>query len=373
VKSLFVHNPSDLHSEVPGGVQICSREFLEIIQAASSATELVAVTVSRNPAWRIRRRLGLGSYLLYRPQECEPTLSQALEAVQPTHVFLNKVELMRLAPLVKRLRPQAVVVLMSHGNQSGDDLYEVTGPAGNRNSGLRRIKAVWQLGQDIVTESYHRNRWVDAVCVMSPEEEVLERWLGARRIIVLPQIIRPSPLKWEPVASRIGYVGTLDHTPNKVALEKICEEISRQRVQGLEIRLVGKPAAQGEAFTARFSFVKYLGGLDDESLRKEASGWSLFLNPIFWLSRGASMKLGQALAWGLPVLSTRSGARGYQLEGGQLPVTNDDPVEFVRELGWIVHTPGEPERIRAQVNMVAASSPTTNSLGQLLASRLKSI
>jgi len=371
MKSLFVHNPCDLHAEATGGVQLCSREFLEIVQAASSATKLATVAVSRNLIFRVRRRFGLGSYLLFHPRECEPALSQAMNEFQPTHVFLNKAELMRLAPMIKRLRPQAVIVVMSHGNQSGDDLYEISGPAGRKTRGLPHAQAVWQLGLDLRAEAYYRHRWIDAVCVMSSEEQVLERWLGTKRTIVLPRVIHPDPLKWTPVAGRIGYVGTLDHTPNKVALEKICEEFKRQRIQGLEIRLVGRPVMPGEALASQYPFVKYLGPLDAGSLKKEASGWSLFLNPIFWLSRGASMKLGQALAWGLPVLSTRSGTRGYQLDGGQLPVTEDDPVEFVGTVARILQTPGELERIQAQAARVVSCSPTAQSLGQLLAAQLK--
>jgi glycosyltransferase involved in cell wall biosynthesis len=372
VKSLFVYNPCDLDSQVPGGVQICSREFLEIVQAASSATKVVAVAVTRNPTWRIRRRLALGSYLLYHPQECKATLTQAVEEFQPTYIFLNKAELIGLAPMVKRLLPHAVVVVMSHGNQSGDDLYEISGPKGRKRNGFRHAQAVWQLGLDLAAEAYYRHRWVDAVCVMSSEEQVLERWLGARKVVVLSRVIRAAPLKWVPVPGRIGYVGTLDHTPNRVALEQICEEMKRQGAQGLEFRLVGRPVAQGEALAAQYPFVKYLGPLDDETLEKEASAWSLFLNPIFWLSRGASMKLGQALAWGLPVLSTRSGTRGYQLNGGKLPTTRDDPVEFVKAVVLILQTTGEVERIQTQVVRMVASLPTVQSLGQHLSAQLKS-
>ena len=165
-------------------------------------------------------------------------------------------------------------------------------------------------------------------------------------------------------------MGTLDHTPNRVALEKVCAEIERQSVQGLELRLVGRPAVAGEAFAARYPFVRYLGVLDDRTLRCEAAGWSLFLNPIFWLSRGASMKLGQALAWGLPVLSTRSGARGYEWKAGRLPLAADDPVEFVGALGRILQTSGETKRIQAEVSVVALSSATTDSLGRRLAEQL---
>lgn len=121
------------------------------------------------------------------------SIAQALGETQPTHVFLNRAELIRLAPVVKRVRPQAKVVVMSHGNQSGDDLYEICGPSGRKHFGLGRFKAMWQLGLDLATESSFRHRWIDAVCVMSSEEEILERWLGARKTVVLPRVIKLAP------------------------------------------------------------------------------------------------------------------------------------------------------------------------------------
>jgi glycosyltransferase involved in cell wall biosynthesis len=359
MKSLFVYLEHDLEAEVPGGIQLCSRQFLEIVEAASSSTSRIAVSISRNWVWRVRRRLRLGSYLLYDPRRCAAGLADALRESQPTHVFLNKAELLRLTPVVKRLRPQATVVLMSHGNQSGDDLYEISGSRGRRNCGLGRLSGIWQLGLDLATESFFRHRSIDAVCVMSPEEEALE-----------PRFIRPEFLEWKPIPGRVGYVGTLDHTPNQVAVEEVCEEISRRGPAGLELRLVGRPERVGHQLSARYPFIHYMGGLNDGALKSEASTWSLFLTPVFWLARGASMKLGRALAWGLPVLSTRAGARGYDLSPGALPLVADDPSEFVATIGQILRQPGEPSRLREEGRRVALGSGDVQALAKQLKAKL---
>lgn len=362
MRSLFIHDPADLDAAIPGGVQLCSREFLEIVRAASAETALLPVTVTRSPLWRLRRRLALGSYLLYHPEEIRGPLASAIQSLRPTHIFLNRTELARLAALAAELAPEARVVVMSHGNQSGDDLYEVAGPGGRRNHGLAGLTATWRLGCDLVTESRLRHGPVHAVCVMSEEEAVLERWLGARRTIVLPRIIHPRPLDWQPVPGRVGFVGTLDHTPNRVALQSLCAHLATRSSSGIELRLVGGPESFGRELSQSYPFVRYLGRLDNDALHQEVTTWSLFLNPIFWLSRGASMKLRQSLAWGIPALSTKAGARGYRLAPGQVFITEDSADEFTAKLLTLIKAPERLEAVRKQLMEATETWPNANVL-----------
>jgi hypothetical protein len=255
---------------------------------------------------------------------------------------------------------------MSHGNQSGDDLYELAGTNGRRNQGLARLAALWQLGQDLGTESWFRHRFIDMVCVMSKEEEVLERWLGAEKTIVLPRSIQPNPLAWQPISRRVGFVGTLDHTPNRVALEQICNEVVRQQPENLELRLVGHPELVGQELERRFPFVRYLGVLEESALESEVSTWCLFLNPIFWLSRGASMKLAKAIAWGIPFLSTRSGTRGYELPQSEMLITLDDPHEFVSRMLVLLDMTNNIHDIKQHIDLIQSQLPTIDSLAKKL-------
>lgn len=366
MKALFVHDATDLDAPVPGGVQLCSREFLAIVRTAAAAVQPLAISNSRAPVLRLRRRLKWGSYLGYDAGALRATLADAVRELGPTHVFLNRAELIRLAPLVKQLSPATQVIVLSHGNQSGDDLYEIAGPAGRHSDGTGWFGATWKLGQDLVTEARHRHRWIDAVAVMSAEEAVLERWLGARRTVVLPRLISAHPLPWQPVPARCGYVGTLDHTPNRIALERVCAELDTAGTGSLELRVVGSPALQGEAIARRFPFVKYLGRLGDDALRAEASTWNVFLNPILWLSRGASMKLGVALGWGLPVLTTRTGARGYEWSDGNIPTCSDDASVFASELKGLLHDRAALAAAKSASERAAASAPSLQELAERL-------
>ncbi len=364
--ALFIYDTDDLDSSVSGGVQICSREFLAIVRAASASTTVLDVQRSRSPWLRLRRKLRLGSYLGYEPENYAASIRAVLGSAAISHVFLNQTALVRFAPFIKSWAPKTQIVLMSHGNQSGDDLYEAASPYGRRSRGIFRFAYVWQLGLDLVSESRHRRECVDAVCVMSDEEAVLEKWLGASRVLVLPRTLNPDVLNWEPVPGRIGYVGTLDHTPNRIAFEGVCREIAKRNIPGCEIRLVGRPPQVGTELSARYPFVRYLGPLDDSALRAEASTWNVFMNPIFWLSRGASMKLGVALGWGLPVVSTLSGARGYELGDSGLPTVADDPTRFAAEIERLMGDAAAMAQARASTLRALAATPSTAQLSERL-------
>lgn len=371
MRSFFVHDPADLDAVIPGGVQLCTREFIEVVRAASDECRLLSVGVSRSVVWRLRRRLGLGAYLLYAPEEARAALSDALTNFKPSHVFLNRAELMRLAPLISSLAPAAKVIVMSHGNQSGDDLYEIAGPGGRRNRGLARLTASWRLGMDLASESRFRHRHLHAVCVMSEEEAVLERWLGAARTVVLPRVVRANALDWRPIAGRVGFVGTLDHTPNRVALVRLCDQLAE--LDGgatIKLRLAGGPESAGRWFAERYPFVEYIGRPDDNALRAEVSSWTLFLNPIFWLSRGASMKLGQSLSWGIPALTTRSGARGYRLRPEHVFATEDSPRAFASTLLDLVSQPARPAALREHLLRSGGDWPDVATLAAELKSAL---
>jgi hypothetical protein len=332
VNALFIYDAEDLDTPLQGGVQICSREYLAVVKAAADSCALLAVKRSRRMELRIRRKMGLGSYLGYEPELFLSEIAETIGTNAISHVFLNQTSLAKFAPLIKGVNPKVKVVVMSHGNQSGDDLYEIASPKGMRSKGFKRLRAILQLGQDVVAESLLRHDSIDLICVMSREEAVLESWLGTANTLVLPRTITSEAVTWEPIVGRVGYVGTLDHTPNKVALEDVFEEIARRRSAPPEIRLVGRPTASGVELASQYPFVRYLGALSDADLRAEARTWSLFLNPILWLSRGASMKLGVAIGWGLPILTTDFGARGYEWGDAMIPFTRNNAGAFVNTM-----------------------------------------
>jgi hypothetical protein len=345
VKALFVYWTRDVDGEPAGGVQLCSREFLRIVESAFDGIAKQPVEYSTRLDHRIRRRLKLGSYIGFDAAAYTARLRRFVTECGVTHVFLNKSELIRFAPVIKSAMPDVSVIVMSHGNQTGDDLYEVSEGSKGR---LVTAGETWKLGLDLRTESFLRRRFVDAVCVMSEEEAVLERWLGVQSTFVIPRIIHWRELEWKPVVGRVGLVGTLDHTPNRVALEQLLPRL-HQSAPRLEVQLVGGPEGVGQRFEAKFPNVRYLGRLSEADLSDVVRTWAVVLNPVFWLSRGASMKLGQALSWCMPTVSTVSGRRGYELPPNCFVETEDACSAFARAAVSLAYDIHEGAKLRAQI------------------------
>lgn len=334
--SVFISNLDDLQAQQNGGVQLCSQEFLRVIKLIDPDVHVIEIQISKSPKDRIARRFGLRAYASYNPG-IEHTAFAELKKIQPKVIYVNKSEALRIAIAAKKMIPSSQVVLLSHGNQSGDDLFEVSSHEGSSSRGLKRVFATWKLGLNIVTESSRRREGIlDAVVTMSPQEEVLENWLGMNRVFYFPRIVAKSPVAWAPVARRVGFIGTLNHPPNLTAIKQL---LASGLSDECEFRIIGGPSSVGYELKNSFPKVQYCGRLSDAEANEEMATWSLNINPVFWLSRGASMKFGDALGKGVPVLTTAFGRRGYRTLENLFFECDNDPSDFKKEVIRLIENP----------------------------------
>lgn len=332
MKALFITNPKDFDAPVNGGVQICSKEYYQIIETAGIAISFFNVNISLNIIYRIVRKLRLDSYMLYNVNSYKSQLNSVLLENNFDYVFINKAELVRFSKMIKQLNQSVKVVILSHGNESGDFLGDITRGFYQYNI-VRKIINKVRLGLNIYTESYFRVRYVDLVLVMSETEAQLEYWLGAKKVLFIPRIFNSEYIEWNPNGKKIGYIGTLSHTPNLSALYSVLDAIQYLEMNpDFSIEIVGSPVCIGVELESKYNFVKYLGKLTDDELKIAVSAWSYFINPIFWFSRGASMKLKTAINWGLPIISTSAGTRGYKWKKGEIIMGGETPMEIANVL-----------------------------------------
>jgi hypothetical protein len=189
--------------------------------------------------------------------------------------------------------------------------------------------------------------------------------VGAARVGWLPRVVEPALLEWVPIGTRLGFVGTLDHAPNLEGLVEVLERLcSRNDAKGLRIRVVGGPARIGRWLTQKYRLVDYLGPLDDSSLHEEAGTWNGFLNPIFCQSRGCSTKLASAIAWGIPIVTTSPGHRGYTWKEGSL-LLGETPEAFASLCVELLDRT-RAEKARRGVVQLATSSPRTDDVAAKL-------
>jgi glycosyltransferase involved in cell wall biosynthesis len=359
-RMLFITDQAYVAGGIGGGVQICTREFQALLRAAGFELLLHAVSPSRSLITRVKIRLGMESYARYEFETIARAAAAQIQKEGIRYVALNQIN---LAPLARSIRSfcgnEIVIVVLSHGNESGDVVHEIV--KGKPRRGVRAFLQRAQLGSHLVNESKVLSEDVDCILCMSETEVEINRWLGARCSVFIPRVFESSFLDWHPDPHRLGFSGTLDHLPNRLGLEGVLNELERAGNRDVRVRVVGGPEAAGRSLASKYRFVDYLGRLSDDDLRSEAATWAFYLNPVLWFSRGASTKLAQAINWGLPVATTEAGNRGYLWADGR-PLIASDAADMVRKLLDALSSPEEIGRLAQESRKIAASGPKMDEL-----------
>jgi hypothetical protein len=144
-----------------------------------------------------------------------------------------------------------------------------------------------------------------------------------------------------------------------------------QDLDGIELRVVGGPESIGVALQNEFKSIRYLGELPDEKLTAEAATWCAFINPIFCYARGASTKVATALGWGLPVITTPHGARGYRWDQQALPLAKS--VSEMLNITKQIASSDDAESWRMRAKLVADLAPSASEAGEFLLNFLESV
>ena len=368
--SLFVAHAQAL-SGTSGGLQICTREYLRTLEAAGFALSIKAVEHYRRPLTRLARRLRRRPY----PREWHPRLVDEIVTcageTRARFIFLNLVNLAPLAPLLRpRVGEGCKIVLLSHGLESVDRLHAIREVAGS-GAGGRTAQMERMLGRQLAEEAGQRSS-IDHVFCLTPFEMEIERWLGTRSVSWLPRTIPDrAPLDWSPVPGRIGFVGTLDHPPNRDGLVQFLNALDALASREIDVRVVGGPLAAGAKLAQRFRRVNYLGVLSDDELEKEAATWTCFVHPLFCYARGCSTKLAVALSWQIPVLTTPPGCRGYVWRDGHLPLA--DTPDALARLAVTLADPASAVVVQKEVAAIVRSAPTLDDVAQRVRVALASL
>lgn len=324
---LFVTNAGHI-SNRPGGVQMCTREYLSLLEAAGFVVELLKVEIDRRWTTRLRRRVRGSPYV--------GSISQAgldrifARASSVDFICLNQVNLAGSLTSDSRAPDLAgKIVLLSHGAEATDLLHQTRelkrhGLPSIRHLSLRNLQAV--MKDEILSRA-----GIEAAVCLSAFDADFERWLGVRCVTWIPRTITNEAIDWDPVVGRFGFLGTLNHVPNLAGLLTLLETETWRKTSDLRIRVVGAPSEVGRWLAASYPRVDYLGELDDQALRDEARTWTAFLNPIFCQARGCSTKLATALGWELPIITTVTGKRGYVDHNDNI-LAVDDPDVFVEAM-----------------------------------------
>jgi hypothetical protein len=312
-KAIFVSHRNSVEG-APGGQQVCTREYRETLRLAGYELMDVLWEHERTISRRLANRLKPSPYNRPWSSGLADCVLDAAGAHGADLIFLNVIDLLPLAPDLKRLAgSDCKVVMLSHGLASVDEVHT-----------QRILKTYPHLPMnpsplrpgDLLRQEAEYLTFCDHVFSLAPFEVEICHWLGAKSNSWVPRAITQDPLDRRPVPGRLGVVGTLDHPPTMEAMWLVLEAMRRHGVGASRVRIVSGSRRQAAFFAERFPFVEDVGSLDDAALREEAATWSAFLHPLFCFARGASTKLATGLSWGVPCITTESGMRGYELPEG---------------------------------------------------------
>ncbi|WP_017654676.1 glycosyltransferase [Fortiea contorta] len=367
ITALFVSDAAYL-KDSPGGVQICTQEYLRTLEAAGFDISLFKYTPETRILTRLRRKLKPKPYTYRLPTELAKNVVSLVKEKDIKWIFLNQVD---TAPIAKYLREnlgeKCKIILLSHGLESTDIFHAMRTKNGESAFGKVTSSDLEFLAQSLVSECIHR-QYIDYVFCLSAFETEIEHWLGAKNVTWLPRTIPANPLPWNPDSSRLGFVGTIDHTPNREGLILFLEALEKIASGNVCLRLVGGPESVAKTIIQRFPFVEYLGRLSNEELEKEASTWSCFVHPLFCYSRGCSTKLAISLGWEIPVITTPAGCRGYSWNQGNLPLA--ETPDSLAELALKMLNTEVAVNIQKEMAAIVNSAPTLSNVAEKVRSCL---
>ncbi len=150
------------------------------------------------------------------------------------------------------------------------------------------------------------------------------------------------------------FLGSFRHLPNVEALEWFLRDVfPRIRRDEPRARLVIVGSDPPPRHSLRDSeAIEMIGFVED--VREPLMRYSLFVCPIL-AGSGVRVKLLEAFAAGIPVVSTRLGAEGLADQDGEICALADDPAAFAEHVVRLLRRPEEAEALarRARAEVVA--------------------
>lgn len=311
---------------IPGGVQVCTHEFVDYLTIAGYNVKVLKVTPNVTFLRKVKKKLHVEAYEMYDVDNWLEEIVSTINSDNIRLVFFNQVNLAHWSESIKKSVPANVKFIgLSHGNESGDYLHDIT------QSPKTSVLKTWKLGKLLVKEKAIFSKYLDAVITISDNETYIDQWLGAQNVFYLPRLLKPDFIEWKPEPKTIGFVGTLNHLPNIEGIQLLAEQLRLQGFDGT-MKIAGSPPELGHSLEKKYAFIKYCGVPDEAQLKAEAATWAIFLNPVFWYARGSSTKLSKAVNWGLPAISTPAGARGYDLSDKSLVTKDNLPASMAKKI-----------------------------------------
>jgi glycosyltransferase involved in cell wall biosynthesis len=191
-------------------------------------------------------------------------------------------------------------------------------------------------------------RKADVVIAVSDEDRsILRREAGNLPVEVIPNIHVVPPLAKfkQSISKSLLFIGNFRHDPNVDAMLYFCREVLpliKRDVPDVRLTIVGDSAPE-EVKALGSETIRVLGFVPDTAALLEAS--EISIAPLRY-GGGMKGKIGEAMAHGLPVVTTSVGTEGFGLTPGQNILVGDNAVDFARNVVQLLSDRALYERLR---------------------------
>lgn len=273
------------------------------------------------PVALARGVLGRWPYMLerFRSPAFERALRDLVSTWQPELAFIHHLHMATYADVLEG----CTRVLRQHNLEQ---LWLARFARGTRNPAVAAY-ATLQLGRMRRAEAELCGRMDLVLAVHEEEAAAMRAFAPGVRVEVIPASARFLALapRANAGAPTLLVVGSFDREANAEGARRFLEHgwpLVRARVPSARLRLVGRHLPAGLAARARELGAEPVGFVDD--LAREFAGARAMVIPL-WQGAGIRVKMIEAVAAGVPVVSTPLGAEGLGLVPGREFLDGEQP------------------------------------------------
>jgi glycosyltransferase involved in cell wall biosynthesis len=301
--------------------------------------------------------------LLYRSADLARLVSNRAAGESPAFVIAHSYH---LGPLVLEAAGRAWVDFHNVESQIWAGVASTASTAG------RRLFARWQAPRVRALEVSLLKKAAGASCVSDRDAAAFSLLAPGAAPVVVPNGVDLDRyvFRAEPAASeRVFFVGDLSWVPNAEGVRWLARQVwpilSRRRPRAA-VEVLGRraPADLLALANARFQFAGEGG--DTRPHWRDAA---VAVVPLL-AGGGTRLKILEAAASGVPVVSTSVGAEGLDLVNGEEILLRDDPAEFAEAVGGLLADAGARRRQAAAARARVERQHDWNVIGERFAAHL---
>lgn len=218
---------------------------------------------------------------------------------------------------------------------------------------------------------------MDRCLVCSEQDKVVLSQLGGRsRMVVIPNGVNLDYFSFGSLANasdrEIVFVGTLDYDPCEKGIWYFCSEILpliKVEIPDVRFFVVGRnPSKRLQKIANANSGVILTGRVED--IRPFVYKARVFVVPLLSGS-GTRLKILEAMAMGVPVVTTSIGVEGIEAINGEHIWIADSPIEFANAVMRLLNNLSETESMRKKARIFVEERYSWKSISQKLLDEYK--